>query len=206
MVPNLGGMQPMPVAMVVSMSMLPTRTRLAVGICGVQRMITWKITNTSFDPNGGVPFLTTDALINPGFTRDINRQNTAWNNWAYTYTGTAGNKAWVPTLWMLSWYDGTNLDDPGRGKAIYFEFGSIPSDQIGNRLGRETVDAPKCPTGGRWYPGTDRTGTSAGNSTGVLKGPNAGYPLMTAAESYFLQAEAYVTGIVIPGGSDDVTS
>jgi hypothetical protein len=29
---------------------------------------------------------------------------------------------------------------------------------------------------------------------------------MTAAESYFLQAEAYVSGIVIPGGSDDVTS
>ena len=162
--------------------------------------------NTSFDPNGGAPFLTTDALINPGFTRDINRQNPAWNNWAYSYTGTAGNKAWVPTLWMLSWYDGTNLNDPDRGKAVYYEFGSIPSDEIGNRLGRETVDAPKCPTGGRWYPGTDRTGTSAGNSTGVLKGPNAGYPLMTAAESYFLQAEANVTGIIIPGGSDDVTS
>src|SRR5205085_4771161 len=39
--------------------------------------------NTSFDPAG---FLTTDALINPGYTRDNNRQNPGWNTWAFAYT------------------------------------------------------------------------------------------------------------------------
>ena len=39
-------------------------------------------------------------------------------------------------------------------------------------------------------------GASSGNATGVLKGPNAGYPLLTAAESYFLQAEAAMKGTI----------
>lgn len=145
--------------------------------------------NSTFDPAG---FLTTDAMINPGYTRDNNRQNPAWNTWAYAYTGTAGNKAWVPTTWIVSFYDGTNLKDPARGAATFYQFGTA----ISNQLGFENVSAPKCPTGSRWYPGTDRGGTSAGNSTGPLKGPNAGYPVMTAAESYFLQAEAAVKGII----------
>jgi hypothetical protein len=146
--------------------------------------------NPSFDPAG---FLTTDALINPGYLRDINRQNPAWNTWAYTYTGTAGNKAWVPTIWILSWYDGSNLKDSGRGNAIYFEFGT----NIANQLGVETVNAPKCPTGSRWYSGADRVGLSAGKSPGILKGPDAGYPLLTAAESYFLQAEGSLNGFAV---------
>src|SRR6267154_2785834 len=78
--------------------------------------------NASFDAAG---FLSEDALINPGYTRDVNRQNPAWNSWAYSYTGTAGNKAWVPTTWMLAFYDGTHLDDPQRGSAVYYQFKAI---------------------------------------------------------------------------------
>src|SRR5260221_8622785 len=149
--------------------------------------------NSSFDAVG---FLTTDALINPGYARDNNRQNPKWNTWAWTYTGTAGNKAWIPTSWIVSFYDGTNLNDPGRGNALYYQFGGT----ISNQLGVETVNAPKCPEGSFWFPSNVRVGVSAGNATGVLKGPEAGFPLLTAAESYFLQAEAMVAGIAIPGG------
>ena len=55
------------------------------------------------------------------------------------------------------------------------------------------------PDGSFWFPapaGPLRVGTSAGNSIGVLKGPDAGLPLITASESYFIQAEAALYGII----------
>lgn len=159
-------------------------------------------TNSVFDAAG---FLTSDALINPGYTRDVNRQNPKWNNWAFSYTGAAGTKSWIPTTWIMSFYNGINLLDTCRGKAIYFQFKRksygnwIFGDSISNQLGREGTDIPACPTGSFWYSGTDRGGTTAGNSMGILKGPNAGMSLFTAAESYFLQAEAAVIGLPITG-------
>jgi hypothetical protein len=146
-------------------------------------------TNTSFDPAG---FLTTDALINPGFTRDNGRQNPKWNTWAFSSTGTDGNKAWMPNQFVFSFYNGTKLTDPKRGAAIYYQYPTTGT----NRLGVEGNNIPSSPSGSFWYPSTSRTGTSAGNATGVLKGPEAGMPVLTAAESYFLQAEAVVRGII----------
>lgn len=146
-------------------------------------------TNTTFSSDG---FLTSDALINPGFTRDNGRQNPKWNTWAFGYTGTDGNKAWMPTTFILSFYDGVKLNDPGRGAATYYLFPNTPT----NRLGYEDVSVQKSPGGSFWYPSTNRNGKTAGNSTGPLKGPDAGYPVITAAESYFLQAEAVVRGII----------
>jgi len=148
--------------------------------------------NTSFSSDG---FLTNDALVNPGFTRDNNRQNPSWNSWGFAYTGGDANKAWIPTTFILGYYDGTILSDEGRGSAAYYQFPATGT----NQLGYESVDNPKCPSGSFWYSGSDRGGTSAGNSPGILKGPNAGFPIITAAESYFLQAEAAVRGIISGG-------
>jgi len=145
----------------------------------------------SFDPAG---FLTEDALINPGYARDNNRQNPKWNTWGFLYTGSAGNKAWIPTTYIMTFYNGTKLIDQDRGAATYFEFPATGT----NQLGFESTGIPKSPDGGFWYPSTNRTGTAAGNATGVLKGPDAGFPLFIAAESYFLQAEAAVVGISTP--------
>jgi hypothetical protein len=150
--------------------------------------------NTSFDAAG---FLTTDALINPGYTRDNNRQNPMWNTWAFAYTGSAGNKAWIPTTYILTFFNGIKASDPGRGAAIYYQYPATGT----NQLGFESTGIPKSPDGSFWYPGTNRVGTSAGNSTGALKGPDMGMPMFIAAESYFLQAEAVVRGIAIPTAS-----
>lgn len=152
--------------------------------------------NKSFDDAG---FLTTDALIDPGYTRDNGKQNPDWNAWGFGYTGTDANKAWIPTQYVMGFYDGNKLADTGRGKAIYYQF---PKTGY-NRLGVESVSTPKCPSGSFWYSGTNRTGSSAGGATGILKGPSAGYPLMLAAESYFLQAEAALNG-TISGNSEDL--
>jgi hypothetical protein len=144
--------------------------------------------DTSFDPVG---FLDEDALINPGFTRDNNRQNPLWNTWAFAYTGSAGLKSWIPTTFILSFYNGYNISDPARGHAIFYQYPSTGT----NQLGYEGTGIAKSPDGSFWFPGKLRDGKSAGDTTGVMKGPDAGYPLFTAAESYFLQAEAVVEGL-----------
>lgn len=165
-------------------------------------------TNTTFTADG---FLTTDALINPTYTRDIGRQNPKWDRWGYTSTGSDATKSWIPSTWILSFYNGTKLQDSGRGKAIYYLYTptylSTPptptTPVLGTgQLGVESVNTPKSPAGSFWYPSTNRVGGSSGNTTGVLKGPDAGYPLITAAESYFLQAEAKMKGILATGATD----
>ncbi|OLY93582.1 Starch-binding associating with outer membrane [Cnuella takakiae] len=152
-----------------------------------------QFSNQTFDAAG---FLTEDALINPGYTRDNNRQNPKWSNWGFSYTGSDATKSWMPNTFVFGFYHGEKLSDPKRGAAIYYQYPSTPT----NRLGVESNNIASSPSGSFWYPSTNRDGKSAGDATGVLKGPNAGFPLITAAESFFLQAEAAVRGI-ITGGS-----
>ncbi len=151
-------------------------------------------TNTGVSADG---FLTEDALINPGYVKDAGRQNPKWNSWGFTYDNTPGNKAWMPTTFVLAFYDGKKLSDPGRGEALYYKWPSVPT----NRLGFEGTGITSSPDGSFWYPNDDRTPASAGGATGVLKGPSASFPLLTAAESYFLQAEAAVRGIITADAS-----
>jgi hypothetical protein len=145
--------------------------------------------NTTFTNDG---FLDADALINPGYTRDNGRQNPKWSSWGFSYTGSDANKAWIPSSYIFGFYDGSKLSDNGRGAAIYYKFPATGT----NRLGVESNDLQSCPSGSFWYPSTVRDGKTAGSTSGPLKGPEAGYPIMTAAESYFLQAEASLRGIV----------
>lgn len=148
--------------------------------------------NKTFSGDG---FLTSDAFINPGYTRDNGKQNPAWDNWAYGYTGSAANKAWMPSEFIFGFYDGHSLYDSARGRAIYYKF---PATGI-NQLGVESNSLISSPTGSFWFSGTDRDGKANGNQIGILKGPNAGYPLMMASESYFLQAEGNVDGLLSNG-------
>jgi hypothetical protein len=160
--------------------------------------------NKTFSSDG---FLTSDALVNPGFTRDNGKQNPAWNTWAYGYTGSAANKAWMPSQFIFGFYDGHSLTDSARGKAIYYRWpdSSTQKDVTGiNRLGVEDNSLTSSPTGSFWFSGTNRDGKSNGNQIGILKGPNAGYPLMLASESYFLQAEGKLKGLITTGDATDV--
>ncbi|MFT3932069.1 MAG: SusD/RagB family nutrient-binding outer membrane lipoprotein [Chitinophagaceae bacterium] len=159
-------------------------------------------TNSTITSDG---FLTTDALINPGYARDNSRQNPKWDRYGFSSTGSDVTKSWIPSTFIMSFYNGIKLQDSGRGKAIYYlyayTYGATPpaanTPTLGTgQLGVENVNNVKCPSGSFWYPGTNRAGTSAGNATGTLKGPNAAYPLLTAAESYFLQAEGALKGLV----------
>lgn len=143
--------------------------------------------NANFDPAG---FLTSDAIVNPGYAKISGQQNPSWNSWVQTYTGGAANRAWMPCTYAFSFYDGANLSDDARGSVIYFQYPNTPNNQLGDGL----TGVPFAPaTANGWYSGST---TTLGNCPGVMKGLNMGEPLMLAAESYFLQAEADVRGIL----------
>lgn len=146
--------------------------------------------NKTFSADG---FLTTDALVNPGYSRNAGKQNPKWATWGWTETGADGNKAWMPNSFVFGFYNGKKLLDP-RGWALYYNFSTTSANH--NRLGYESNSVPSSPSGSFWYPSSQRDGKTAGGATGVLKGPDAPMPILTAAESYFLQAEAALKGII----------
>jgi hypothetical protein len=148
---------------------------------------TASFSNTTFDNNG---FLTKDAIVNPGYAKVSGQQNPSWNTWVKTYDGTAGNRAWMPCTFAFAFYNGGKLTDNGRGNVIYYKFPATPN----NQLGVGTTAVPSAPTDANaWYSGDV---SSLGNTAGIMKGLNMGEPLVLAAESWFLQAEAQVRGII----------
>ncbi len=132
---------------------------------------------STFDLAAG--FLTDDAIVNPGYIQTDGKQNPFWNTYNTIANGTLQQSAKynLPTKFVYSFYDGTKISDDARGAALYANYGSTPTVQLGDP---DPVNAIN--------------GTSAWNSgavVGLLKGANAGVPLILAAESYFLLAEAY---------------
>jgi hypothetical protein len=145
--------------------------------------------NTTFDAAG---FLTTDAVVNPGYGLATGHVSPSWNTWVADYTGTRVGQAYIPAKFVFGYYDGNKLTDAARGGAIYYNFPNTPVNQLG--VGDNSV--PSSPsTAGSWYSGSG-SGTTLGNAIGIMKGPDQGQPLLLAAESYFLQAEADIRGIV----------
>jgi hypothetical protein len=140
--------------------------------------------NTTFSADG---FLTTDAMINPGFAKITGKQNPIW---PYSVTNTASASSRLPSYFSLSFFDGTKISDPKRGNALFRNFPSTP----GNQLGNETNPNPAASVvPNYWFKGTSAT---AFDKAGIYKGFDAPLPLFLAAESYFLQAEAIVRGII----------
>lgn len=151
----------------------------------------------SFSSDG---FLTDDALVNPGYVKVAGQQNPTWNAYHSSATGTqAGSgRSRIPTYWITTFYDGAKLDDEGRGNTIFrgFKNGVYPPR---NQLGNTASNAAAAPSDNTsWYTETVNYANS-GPSVGVLKGPNQGQPIMLAAESYFLQAEAVEKGLLTSG-------
>ncbi|EAZ80705.1 SusD/RagB family nutrient-binding outer membrane lipoprotein [Algoriphagus machipongonensis] len=140
----------------------------------------------------GVGFLTDDAILNPGYIATDGKQSPLWNRYHSNAAGSlAGSgRSAIPSIYTYSFYDGTKIIDNGRGAATYRSFlSNTPVGQLGN-----LVDNPAALSGQTaWYVGTG-SGSDATNTIGLLKGRTAGYPIMLAAESYLLQAEAYMKG------------
>jgi hypothetical protein len=146
-------------------------------------------TNSTFD--SAIGFLTDDAIVNPGYTKIDGKQNVMWSTWAYAASGTAPGAAsqYAVTGYILPFYNGIKINDPARAAVVFRTGLSVPT----NQLGYQQADAGRGLAPSSWFIGTNAT---TYDKIGILKGPDAGQPLMLAAESYFLQAEANVRGIV----------
>ncbi len=145
--------------------------------------------NTTFDSTVG--FLTEDAIVQPVYAKTDNKQNPMWNAWAYSASGTAVGAAsqYAPSAYIMTFYNGTKLADQARANVTYITGTSTPT----NQLGYQQADAGRGQAPSSWFRGTSST---AFEKIGILKGPDAGQPILLAAESYFLQAEANVKGLV----------
>lgn len=162
--------------------------------------------SSSFDAAG---FLTVDATINPGYSRSTassgTQVNPEFNTWVATYSGGKGNRSWVPTKFIFAFYDGQKLIDQDRGKAIFYNYPTTGVSQLGNITSGGSSNGNTS----NWYCstfGASTALTSVGSNIGVMKGPDMAQPLMTAAESYFLQAEATVRGIPLTGSGVSATA
>lgn len=143
-------------------------------------------TNTTFNPAG---FLSEDAIVNPGYTKIDGKQNPMWNAWAYSAAGASVSVAFIPTPYVLSFYDNTKILDDTRAELVFRGALGVPV----NQLGYQGSDAEKGSTPSAWFVGTNSTDYER---IGILKGPDMGQPIMLASESYFLQAQANLKGIV----------
>ena len=148
------------------------KLRLIIRASGAAQFV-----NTSFSSDG---FLTSDAIVNPGYTQSTatsgSQVNPSWNTWVANYAGSREGNAWIPATYVFGYYDGTKLTDPARGAAIYNGFNSssspTPYNQLGVQPPNNTLTSPS--SGGAWYSGGGSTGTSWGNADGVMKGPEYG--------------------------------
>jgi hypothetical protein len=181
------------------------KLRLLVRISGVSTLSSFVTTKfAALDRTLG--FIGTDVIVNPGYVKQDGKQNPMWNAWGYQVAGNLANargslpNARIPTQFVYGFYKGQKLTDNGRGTVIFknFSAGTTPVNQLGNEVNAPTI-ITNYPT---WYTGTYSSASSISNALGILKGPSMGQPIMLAAESYFLQAEAQLKGFL----TGDVTT
>jgi hypothetical protein len=144
-------------------------------------------------------FLKEDALVNPGYSAStIDRQNPYWNVYHSTTAGTITQSAnyYIPSRYVFSFYNGVKLSDEFRGKLLYKGFPDTPNGQLGQEV--TGTDHPAS-TKYVWFVGTGTGAAASQDNAGILKSRSAGAPIITAAEVYFLLAEAALNGHVLDG-------
>jgi Starch-binding associating with outer membrane len=125
-------------------------------------------------------FLSSDAAVNPGYANNAGQQNPVWGFYV-TLTGlpVSGGHAdlWKGGQYTISWLQTNN--DPRYHYIYSLDSGGKGSTYLGSILG--SVSNP---------PGVD----ASSFGPGILKSVSQPAVILSAAESYFLQAEAILRG------------
>jgi len=140
----------------------------------------------------GAGYLTTDALVNPGFTTSTGQMNSFWTSFYRTTNDNtvAAYNGYRPTRFLIDQYKAVN--DP-RLKHIYVEVdGAFKGVVLGAGNDPEqnfaVTSAFRGPKENNGVPG------------GLFKSATQSMVLFSAAESYFLQAEASLRGWISTEG------
>lgn len=182
------------------------RLKLLIKMAGVPALSAYATTEFAKLSTATSAYVTEDVVVQPGFSAASGRRNPTYNSLAYLSDGTRPNTSRIATKWILSFYGGVGAKtiDNYRGKAIYQNALTSVSNVISNQLGDESSGVPSAPgTASVWYSGG--TFNSAGtyvqvssqaneDAIGVAKHSSQSQPIMLAAESKLLQAEAVVRG------------
>ncbi|MDT0642322.1 SusD/RagB family nutrient-binding outer membrane lipoprotein [Zunongwangia sp. F363] len=128
--------------------------------------------------NQGSGFITENASVNPGYQNEEGKQNPFWRSFGLTVAGNTQNnyQATTATPYVLDMLSSNN--DP-RINYIYEQPDS----------GHKGV-----PQGLQAYPDELTSEFVSNIGPGLLKSPDQDAPILTAAESYFLQSEAALKG------------
>ncbi|MDR1919807.1 MAG: SusD/RagB family nutrient-binding outer membrane lipoprotein [Tannerellaceae bacterium] len=137
---------------------------------------------SAFNTFSSEGFLKEDALINPGYNAS-SRQNPFYNDYHSAVTGAISSYAhyYLPTTYLMTFYLGPKLSDDKRGSLLYRDYPETPHYQ----LGKQDAGRPYTP-GYVWL-------------ESVLKGREQGFGAFYAFETYFLLAEAAITGHELDG-------
>lgn len=149
--------------------------------------------NTTFTSDG---FLTSDAIVQPDFVNEAGKQNPTWSR-VYTSANAlvgGGLQQRVPSFYTIGFYNGNKLTDKFRGNLVYKSFPTPGLNQLGFDPGTDANARVKAPND--WFIGSGTPSATNYFGVGIFKGPDAGEPILTAAESYFLQAEGTLIGVV----------
>ncbi len=143
-----------------------------------------------------IGIITDDVIVNPGYSKTDGKQNPMWNTWAYNASGAAvgtWGTQFIPTHYIMAFYDGSKLTDPNRANLVFSNGISTNKNQLGN-----TTNAPTGVSPSAWVqrPATGSISATNYKGTGVIKGPQAGQPLMLLAEGNFLAAEGVISGLL----------
>jgi hypothetical protein len=123
-------------------------------------------------------YLTADAGANPGFQNIDGKQSPFWNVYGYSQAGSTKSPATTGGAYAIGLFKSNN--DP-RGPVFYQP---VNGDIIGNQFGAAV------PVTASNFGKNTISGSSFISGSGLLKSPYMDAVLFSAAESYFLQAEA----------------
>jgi hypothetical protein len=144
-------------------------------------------------------FLKEDVLVNPGYNASA-QQNPYWEVYHSSIAGTITQPArfFIPSIYTLTFYNGSKLADAKRGSLVYKGWPTVPAWQLGD----ETTGANGRPTTPSyiWFIGTG-AGAAASDAAGILKSRSAAAPLFFAFETHFLLAEAAINDIELESGT-----
>ena len=135
--------------------------------------------NLDLAKNEPAGFLTTDALVQPGYVNSTGKGNPFWQRY-YDLSGgqiSSFGDFWSPNIFAVNFY--TDNNDTLR---LAREYSPVKST---NKFVGTTLGAPN---------GNPTNGNYSLFGPGVLSGPTAPAVMMLASESYFLQAEAVAVG------------
>ena len=126
----------------------------------------------------GSGFISSDVLVNPGFSLDEGKQNPLWNTYGYDASGTITltNNATCATEYVVAYLNNT------RDARIDYIYEKPETGNLGVPQGLLDYDTPVVD---QFIPAN-----VSNLGTGILQGYDMGANIFSLAESYFNQAEA----------------